>query len=134
MVSSPLRPSDAALSPIKPLHRKPLRRKPRYAKPSRTAAIAKPRSGGVPDGEVPPEGFSIDTAAISTAIFITAAAPMKRSSSPSRLGAVPETKRGIIHTFLTRYRSGGTPLRPASARDQEALRAVALRDWGQPQP
>ncbi|KAK1647175.1 hypothetical protein QYE76_064980 [Lolium multiflorum] len=45
-----------------------------------------------------------------------------------------ETKRGIIHTFLTRYRSGGTPLRPASARDQEALRAVALRDWGQPQP
>src|SRR5215217_3729246 len=29
-------------------------------------------------GEVPPEGFSIDTAAISTAIFITAAAPMKR--------------------------------------------------------
>jgi hypothetical protein len=30
------------------------------------------------DGEVPPEGFSIDTAAISTAIFITAAAPMRR--------------------------------------------------------
>ena len=29
-------------------------------------------------GEVPPEGFSIDTAAISTAIFITAAAPMRR--------------------------------------------------------
>ncbi|KAK1617937.1 hypothetical protein QYE76_023454 [Lolium multiflorum] len=28
--------------------------------------------------EVPPEGFSIDTAAISTAIFITAAAPMRR--------------------------------------------------------
>ncbi|KAK1694345.1 hypothetical protein QYE76_011042 [Lolium multiflorum] len=45
-----------------------------------------------------------------------------------------ETKRGIIHTFLTRYRSGGTPLQFASARDQEALRAVALRDWGQPQP
>ncbi|KAK1595162.1 hypothetical protein QYE76_008099 [Lolium multiflorum] len=36
-----------------------------------------------------------------------------------------ETKRGIIHTFLTRYRSGGTPLQFASARDQEALRAVA---------
>ncbi|KAK1619442.1 hypothetical protein QYE76_024959 [Lolium multiflorum] len=32
-----------------------------------------------------PEGLSIDTAAISTAIFITAA-PMRRSSSPSRLG------------------------------------------------
>ena len=30
------------------------------------------------DGEVPPEGFSIDTAAISTAIFITTAAPMRR--------------------------------------------------------
>ncbi|KAK1602313.1 hypothetical protein QYE76_048324 [Lolium multiflorum] len=45
-----------------------------------------------------------------------------------------ETKRGIIHTFLTRYRSGGTPLQFASARDQEALRAVAPRDWGQPQP
>ncbi|KAK1612268.1 hypothetical protein QYE76_035941 [Lolium multiflorum] len=40
------------------------------------------------DGEVPPEGFSIDTAAISTAIFITAA-PMRGSSSPLRLGAVP---------------------------------------------
>ncbi|KAK1693538.1 hypothetical protein QYE76_010235 [Lolium multiflorum] len=48
--------------------------------------------------------------------------------------ALQETKRGIIHTFLTRYRSGGTPLQFASARDQEALRAVALRDWGQPQP
>ncbi|KAK1646737.1 hypothetical protein QYE76_064542 [Lolium multiflorum] len=36
----------------------------------------------------------------------------------------PETKRGIIHTFPTRYRSGGTP-DPASARDREALRAVA---------
>ncbi|KAK1628193.1 hypothetical protein QYE76_002508 [Lolium multiflorum] len=35
-------------------------------------------SGTPPDGEVPPEGFSIDTAAISTAIFITAAAPMRR--------------------------------------------------------
>ncbi|KAK1649246.1 hypothetical protein QYE76_067051 [Lolium multiflorum] len=27
--------------------------------------------------------------------------------------ALQETKRGIIHTFLTRYRSGGTPLRPS---------------------
>ncbi|KAK1660724.1 hypothetical protein QYE76_048883 [Lolium multiflorum] len=37
--------------------------------------------------------------------------------------ALQETKRGIIHTFLTRYRSGGTPLQLASARP-EALRAV----------
>ncbi|KAK1678389.1 hypothetical protein QYE76_039237 [Lolium multiflorum] len=46
-------------------------------------AVAKPRSGdrslsAPPEREVPPEGFSIDTAAISTAIFITAAAPMRR--------------------------------------------------------
>ncbi|KAK1649758.1 hypothetical protein QYE76_067563 [Lolium multiflorum] len=70
---------------IKPLHRKPLRRKPRYEKSSRAAVIAKPRSGGQeslfrhPAGAGKcPEGFSIDTAAISTAIFITAAAPMRR--------------------------------------------------------
>ncbi|KAK1615819.1 hypothetical protein QYE76_021336 [Lolium multiflorum] len=70
---------------LKPLHRKPLRKKPRYAKPSRAATIAKPRSGGQeslfrhPAGRgSAPEGSSIDTAAISTAIFITAAAPMKR--------------------------------------------------------
>ncbi|KAK1682380.1 hypothetical protein QYE76_043228 [Lolium multiflorum] len=80
---------------------KPPSRKPYYGgrnpqKPSRAAAIAKPRSGGQeslfrhPAGRgSAPEGFSIDTAAISTAIFITAAAPMRRSSSPSRLGAVP---------------------------------------------
>ncbi|KAK1643583.1 hypothetical protein QYE76_061388 [Lolium multiflorum] len=37
-----------------------------------------------------------------------------------------ETKRGIIHTFLTRYRSGGTPTR-IGARDREALRP-SLRD------
>ena len=57
--------------------RKPYTNKPRYEKPSRAAAIAKPRSGGtgvsVParrrDGEVPPEGISIDI----TAIFIDAA-------------------------------------------------------------
>ncbi|KAK1698742.1 hypothetical protein QYE76_015439 [Lolium multiflorum] len=48
------------------------------------AAIAKPRSGGqslsgtLPERGSAPEGFSIDTAAISTAIFITAAAPMRR--------------------------------------------------------
>ncbi|KAK1664130.1 hypothetical protein QYE76_052289 [Lolium multiflorum] len=47
--------------------------------------------------------------------------------------ALQETKRGIIHTFPTRYRSGGTPCDPASARDQEALRAVA-QGLGQPQP
>ncbi|KAK1661201.1 hypothetical protein QYE76_049360 [Lolium multiflorum] len=55
-----------------------------HAKPSRAAAIAGQDPGdrslcpGLTDGEVPPEGFSIDTAAISTAIFINAAAPMKR--------------------------------------------------------
>ncbi|KAK1563955.1 hypothetical protein QYE76_008265 [Lolium multiflorum] len=54
------------------------------------------------------------------------------AKSPSQNMDWKETKRG--HTFLTRYRSGGTPLQFASARDQEALRAVALRDWGQPQP
>jgi hypothetical protein len=47
------------------------------------AALVQRRTGvSVParrrNGEVPPEGFSIDTAAISTAIFITAAAPMRR--------------------------------------------------------
>ncbi|KAK1652623.1 hypothetical protein QYE76_070428 [Lolium multiflorum] len=53
-------------------------------KPSRAAAIAKPRSGGqesrsgTPGRGSAPEGFSIDTAAIFTAIFITAAAPMRR--------------------------------------------------------
>ncbi|KAK1666243.1 hypothetical protein QYE76_054402 [Lolium multiflorum] len=79
---------------IKPLHQKPLRRKPRYEKSSRAAVIAKPRCGDRVSVPAPagagkcPEGFSIDTAAISTAIFITAA-PMRRSSSPSRLGAVP---------------------------------------------
>ncbi|KAK1687026.1 hypothetical protein QYE76_047874 [Lolium multiflorum] len=37
------------------------------------------------------------------------------------------TKRGIPITFLTRYRSGGTPLHFASPCDQRALRAVARR-------
>ncbi|KAK1616556.1 hypothetical protein QYE76_022073 [Lolium multiflorum] len=45
-----------------------------------------------------PEGFSIDTAAISTAIFITA--PMRRSSSPSRLVAVPIAKLTIAMIIL----------------------------------
>ncbi|KAK1644401.1 hypothetical protein QYE76_062206 [Lolium multiflorum] len=70
---------------IKPPHRKPLERKPRYEKSSRAAVIAKPRSGDrslcsgtLPERGSAPEGFSIDTAAISTAIFITAAAPMRR--------------------------------------------------------
>ncbi|KAK1662292.1 hypothetical protein QYE76_050451 [Lolium multiflorum] len=60
--------------------------KPRYGKTTvretfRAAAIAKPRWGQSlfrrRTGKCP-EGFSIDTAAISTAIFITAAAPMRR--------------------------------------------------------
>ncbi|KAK1687067.1 hypothetical protein QYE76_047915 [Lolium multiflorum] len=66
-------------------HRKPLRRKPRYEKSSRAAVIAKQDlgdrslcSGTLPERGSAPEGFSIDTAAISTAIFITAAAPMRR--------------------------------------------------------
>ncbi|KAK1662791.1 hypothetical protein QYE76_050950 [Lolium multiflorum] len=57
-------------------------RSTKTTKPSRAAAI-KPRSGDSlfrhPAGRgSAPEGFSIDTAAISTAIFITAAAPMRR--------------------------------------------------------
>ncbi|KAK1651413.1 hypothetical protein QYE76_069218 [Lolium multiflorum] len=69
-----------------------VRRKPQTF---RAAAIARPRSGGqsLPSArcrrEVPGR-LSIDTAAISTAIFITAAAPMRRSSSPSRLGLYRE--------------------------------------------
>ena len=44
-----------------------------------------------------------------------------------------ETKRGISITFLTRYRSGGTPLHQHRTCVPEALRAVARRDQGQPQ-
>ncbi|KAK1665418.1 hypothetical protein QYE76_053577 [Lolium multiflorum] len=68
----------------------------------RAAAIA-PRSGtevcfGTP-GRKCPEGFSIDTAAISTAIFITAA-PMRRSSSPSR----PVTGSYVVHlSYVLQY-------------------------------
>ncbi|KAK1667531.1 hypothetical protein QYE76_055690 [Lolium multiflorum] len=60
------------------------KRKPRYEKSSESAVIAKPRSGtGVSapacaERGSAPEGSSINTAAISTAIFITAAAPMRR--------------------------------------------------------
>ncbi|KAK1648475.1 hypothetical protein QYE76_066280 [Lolium multiflorum] len=59
-------------------------RKPRYEKVPAAAAIEAKISGTeslfrTPPGRgSAPEGFSIDTAAISTAIFITAAAPMKR--------------------------------------------------------
>ncbi|KAK1678102.1 hypothetical protein QYE76_038950 [Lolium multiflorum] len=55
-----------------------------HDKKFRAAVIAKPRSGGQslcsgpPERGSAPEGFSIDTAAISAAIFITAAAPMRR--------------------------------------------------------
>ncbi|KAK1660624.1 hypothetical protein QYE76_048783 [Lolium multiflorum] len=71
-------------------YKKPLDLKPRYGKTtvqetfqSRRHREAKIWGTGVSvpapcrSGEVPPEGFSIDTAAISTAIFITAA-PMRR--------------------------------------------------------
>ncbi|KAK1647140.1 hypothetical protein QYE76_064945 [Lolium multiflorum] len=77
-----------------------------------SATNALPQFFSVPapcrSGEVPPEGFSIDTAAISTAIFITAAAPMRRSSSPSRLGAVPRNApelcaRKLITWWLILY-------------------------------
>ncbi|KAK1692777.1 hypothetical protein QYE76_009474 [Lolium multiflorum] len=49
---------------------------------------------------------------------------------PLRWGEDIETKRGIIHTFLSQV---ARPCDPASVRDQEALRAVA-RGEGQPQP
>ncbi|KAK1644202.1 hypothetical protein QYE76_062007 [Lolium multiflorum] len=60
------------------------RNKPRYAKPSepppsRSQDLGdRSLSGTPPDGEVPPEGFSIDTTAIFTAISINDAAPMRR--------------------------------------------------------
>ncbi|KAK1603226.1 hypothetical protein QYE76_018229 [Lolium multiflorum] len=107
---SPLDPLPP-LRYIKPLDRKPrdVRRKPRNL---RATAITTPRCGAslcsapLPDGNAP-EGFSIDTAAISTAIFITAAAPMRRSSSPSRLGAVPVVcglhERDIFDLFLPEF-------------------------------
>ncbi|KAK1604700.1 hypothetical protein QYE76_028373 [Lolium multiflorum] len=48
--------------------------------------------------------------------------------------ALRETKRGFPITFLTRYRSGGTPLHFASPRvTRRALRAVARRGLSQPQ-
>ncbi|KAK1696909.1 hypothetical protein QYE76_013606 [Lolium multiflorum] len=79
---SPLRPSEAALSPIKPLHRKPLRRKPRCEKfqshHHREAKMGDRSLFRHLGRGSAPEGFSIDTAAISTAIFITVAAPMRR--------------------------------------------------------
>ncbi|KAK1682359.1 hypothetical protein QYE76_043207 [Lolium multiflorum] len=86
---------------LKPPSRKPYYGRRNPQKPSRAAVIAKPRCG---DGVLfrhlgagkCPEGFSIDTAAIFTAIFITAAAPMRRSSSPSRLGAVPGCMEDIF--------------------------------------
>ncbi|KAK1662105.1 hypothetical protein QYE76_050264 [Lolium multiflorum] len=66
---------------IKPPDRKPIRST--KTETFRAAAIARPRSGGqsvstLPERGSAPEGSSIDTAAISTAIFITAAAPMRR--------------------------------------------------------
>ncbi|KAK1694853.1 hypothetical protein QYE76_011550 [Lolium multiflorum] len=71
-------------SPIHDFLRGLLFVKPRYEKSSVAAVIAEAKIRGteslrhLPEREVPPEGFSIDTAAISTAIFITAAAPMRR--------------------------------------------------------
>ncbi|KAK1621336.1 hypothetical protein QYE76_026853 [Lolium multiflorum] len=68
---------------IKPLHRKPLReeatvRETFQSRRHREAKIRGQESLFHPARGSAPEGFSIDTAAISTAIFITAAAPMKR--------------------------------------------------------
>ncbi|KAK1685569.1 hypothetical protein QYE76_046417 [Lolium multiflorum] len=79
------RPFDPPAPPLR-LYKAPGSKTPirstKTTKPSRAAAIARPRSGGQESlfrqrGSAP-EGFSIDTAAISTAIFITAAAPMRR--------------------------------------------------------
>ena len=47
--------------------------------------------------------------------------------------AMQETKRSKSITFLTRYRSGGTPLHQHRTCVPKALRAVARRDQGQPQ-
>ncbi|KAK1644433.1 hypothetical protein QYE76_062238 [Lolium multiflorum] len=74
--SSTLRGCPSAY--IKPPHRKPLERKPRYEKSSEppSSRSQDPGTGvSVPHRRAGkcPEGFSIDTAAISTAIFITAA-------------------------------------------------------------
>ncbi|KAK1608537.1 hypothetical protein QYE76_032210 [Lolium multiflorum] len=72
-------------------------------------------SGTPPGRGSAPEGFSIDTAAISTAIFINAAAPMRGSSSPSRLRAVPERERKNSSCVLqeSHERYHGWSLRPA---------------------
>ncbi|KAK1677775.1 hypothetical protein QYE76_038623 [Lolium multiflorum] len=95
MVWPPLRPSAPPLRLYKASVAKPRCEEPRYGKPSsrrhREAKIWGQESlfRHPPERGSAPEGSSIDTAAISTAIFITAAAPMRGSSSPSRLGAVP---------------------------------------------
>src|SRR5215213_5743933 len=79
----PLRGCPSAY--LKPPSRKPYDvgrnpQKPPEPPPSRSQDLGDRSlcSGTLPEGEVPPKGFSIDTAAISTAIFITAADPMRR--------------------------------------------------------
>ncbi|KAK1693378.1 hypothetical protein QYE76_010075 [Lolium multiflorum] len=72
-----------SLRDLKPRHQLKLQKDSRAPPPSRNS-IRRTLFGTLPDGKCP-EGFSIntaaisiDTAAISTAIFITAAAPMRR--------------------------------------------------------
>ncbi|KAK1594924.1 hypothetical protein QYE76_027017 [Lolium multiflorum] len=113
---------------------------PRYEKPSRAAAIAKPRSGGQESlfrhaagrGSAP-EGFSIDTTAIFTAIAVS---HDEEGVVLPRLRAVPKDSKGAAAIAKLRFgtescsarrRTGKCPAISIDATASIMLRMATLR-------